>query len=156
MQAQSLKIDMNDERSRNTLWSALKRWRGIIRIEICAWRKRRTDRQNRFYHPAFVKPFANFLREQGQPYTNRDAHEMLKYKFLRREWVDEKTGEVCAFTGSTRALNTVEFNQYLDLCAAWLHEMFGFTMPDPKDYHERDEPGDNEPTEADPDPDYVF
>jgi len=145
-------INFDEAKDRRRLYGVLKRQRGKCRVEICKYRRRRSDRQNRFYWPCFVHPFASFLREQGEAITDEDAHEILKHRFLRREVVDDKTGEVMPYTKSTTELTTTEFNQYLDLCAAWLNDMFGFVMPDPQDYHER-APKESPPK---PDPDFVF
>lgn len=137
---ESLVVDFNDERDRQRLWRVLKRLRGKQRVEIAQYRARRSDRQNRWYWPAFVKPLADFMREQGESVSEADAHEILKMRFLRRGIVDEKTGEVIEYVGSTTTLTTTEFNEYLDKCAAWLADMFGFIFPEPSEYHERDAP----------------
>lgn len=136
----SLLIDFNEERERAKLWRILKGLRGKQRVEIAQYRTRRSDRQNRFYWPCFVQPFANFLREQGEAVSELDAHEILKSRYLRKGIVDEKTGEVMEWTRSTTELTTSEFNEYLDKCAAWLADMFGFVFPDSSEYHERDTP----------------
>lgn len=136
--ADTLIVNFNDKASRAFLYDSLKRLRGTYRIEMCKHRKRRSDRQNRFYWPCFVKPLADFMREQGEPISENDAHEMLKFRFLRKSYVDQKTGEEVEYAGSTTTLSRTEFNEYLDLCAVWLNDMFGFIMPDPSDYHEKE------------------
>ena len=135
----SLVIDFNEEPDRAKLWRAMRGLRGRHRVEVALYRPRRSDRQNRFYWPAFVQPFAAFLREQGEGVTENDAHEILKMRFLRKTIVDEKTGEAMDYVGSTTTLTTSEFNEYLDRCAAWLADMFGFIFPDPYEYHEKND-----------------
>ena len=129
---------MSDPKKSTEFLNHVRRLKGVYRFDIRKYRPRRTDRQNSFYWPCFVHPFGQFLREQGQPVTDDEAHEILKHKFLKREVVDESTGEVMTFTGSTTKLDTKEFNEYLDNVAAWLHDFFGVVMPDPTDYHEQD------------------
>lgn len=132
-------LDMDDAKIRAKAINRLRDMRGRWRFDVVRYRPRRSDRQNRYYHPCIVSPFGELLREAGNDYTNEDAHELLKHKFLRGEWINEKTGEVCTYTRSTTKLDTAEFNDYLDRCAAWLAEL-GVEVPDPSGYHERDNP----------------
>ena len=126
-------IDFDDEKERAMLYSKMRGLRGKNRITIAKYRRRRTDRQNRFYWPAFVEPFAQFLRDQGEPITNEMAHEMLKLKFLRVVVPDAKAGDL-ECSRSTTTLTTDEFNEYLDRCSQWLNEMFGIVTPEPAIY----------------------
>lgn len=113
---------------------------GLWRIEICQHRQRRTDRQNRYYWPCFVAPFAKWLTENwGENYTAEQAHEILKARFLTVEKVDPNTGELFTFIRSTTDLDTVEFNRYLDQCGEFLATYCGFVVPEPSEYHEREE-----------------
>ena len=127
-------IDFSDDAERQMLWPKLRGLRGKNRITIQKYRKRRTDRQNRFYWPCFVHPLGEFLREQGEDLTDEDAHEILKLKFLRVVDNDDRAGELQC-TRSTTKLDVAEFNDYLDRCAMWLNEMFGIIVPDPSIYH---------------------
>ncbi len=129
-----LHIDFDLAEDRRFLHNALKKLRGIYRIEITKWRPRRTDPQNRRYWPALVAPFAEFLREQGEPVTDLQAHELLKGKFLRKTWLDKKTGEACDYTRSTTELDVAEFNQYMEQVENWLAD-FGIIVEEPT--HER-------------------
>ena len=128
-------LDMDNPRTRAAVINRVRELRGRWRFDVVRFRPRRSDRQNRYYHPCFVAPFGDLLREAGNDFTNEDAHELLKHKFLRAEWLNEKTGELETFTRSTAKLDTREFNEYLDRCAAWLTEL-GIEIPDPADYRE--------------------
>lgn len=129
--------NMDDARLRTRIVNAIASKRGTWRIDVTRYRRRRSDRQNRYYWPCCVQPFGGFLRDQGEGVTDIEAHEMLKAKFLRK--TVEVKGERVDITRSTTELDTAEFNEYLDKCAAWLADMFGFVMPAPADYHERDD-----------------
>jgi hypothetical protein len=131
-------VNMDDAAKRTRIANRINDLRGMYRIEVTRYRRRRSDRQNRFYWPCMVKPFGDFLREQGEGVTDLEAHEILKSRFLRKTITDPKTGTMMDYTRSTTELDTAEFNAYLDMCSAWLANMFGFIMPDPADYHERD------------------
>jgi hypothetical protein len=134
-------VNLSDAREKRNLLDAIRRLEGMQRVTICSHRKRRSDRQNRYYWPCFVQPFAEYLNAQGEAVTDDEAHTLLKQKFLRRSVADPETGE---FVGdvlrSTTDLNTAEFNEYLENCAAWLADFFGINVPDPSIYRE--------PTEA--------
>ncbi len=130
-------VDMSNAVHAAAFLNELKRLRGMYRVDIKRFRQRRSDRQNRYYWPCFVQPFAGFLRDQGENVTADQCHEMLRHKFLCRSVTDHKTGEALEFTASTTLLDTAEFNDYLDRCAHWLADMFGIIVPDPAAYHEQ-------------------
>lgn len=132
-------IDLSNQEQRWRLISHLQTLRGMHRIEILRHRPRRTDRQNRYYWPGFVTPFASWLTEQyGEEVSADEAHEHLKGVFNSRELMDRQTGIKTKFVQSTTKLSTVEFNQYLDRCAQFLADFCGIVVPEPNVYHEVD------------------
>lgn len=132
-------INMDEPRERAMIIDKVRNLSGgMFRFMIGKYRKRRTDRQNRFYWPAFVAPFADFMRSHGHAISDDDAHEILKYQFLRRSIID-RSGELMEYTRSTTSLDTQEFNQYLDQCAAFLANYAGIIVPEPDVYRERAE-----------------
>jgi len=133
--------DMSNAREKTFLIGALAKLQGPHRVTIVKHKKRRSDRQNRYYWPCFVQPSGEYLREQGQSITDDEVHEGFKLMFLRRTVVDGVTGNHFDVVGSSAALNTVQFNDYLDQCAAYIAETFGIVVPEPSIYHERDEEG---------------
>ena len=144
-------VNFSEPRELETFLAELRGLKGKHRIEICQHRPRRSDRQNRWYWPCFVKKLGEYLREQGfmvedeigaHLITDRETHEYLKRKFLLKTIIDPKTGEVIDDTTlSTTELSTVGFNEYLDNCAMWLAG-FGIVVPDPGIYHEKQENGE--------------
>jgi hypothetical protein len=129
-------IDMDNAREKALILNTIRGLKGFHRIEIRRYRRRRTDRQNRYYWPCFVQPFADFLRAQGEAVTNDEAHELLKYKFLRQSICNRATGELLERVRSTTDLDTQEFNAYLEQCAQWLAEQFGIVVPEPDVWRE--------------------
>lgn len=127
-------IDFNDDAEKRTLWGALRKCRGTMRITIKQYRKARSDRQNRYYWPCFVNPLAEYLREQGEHVTPDQAHEILRGQFLQMHVQDDRAGLI-SFVRSTTDLDVGEFNRYLDECGHWLWEMFGIQVPEPETYH---------------------
>jgi hypothetical protein len=57
-------------------------------------------------------------------------HDVVKFKFLKRERVIEKTGEVVEYLTSTTELNKSEFGTFVDSTIAWAAEM-GCALPAP-------------------------
>lgn len=128
-------IDLTSHREKNILLQMIRNLQGMYRVEIVKHRKRRSDRQNRFYWPMIVVPFADYLRGQGHDFTDEMAHEVLKKMFLESTIIDKETGEAFTYVRSTTELSTVEFNDYLDRCAQVLAE-HGVIVPEAGDYHE--------------------
>ena len=126
--------DLNDARKRTAIARRINDLRGVYRIEVTRYRPRRSDRQNAYYWPCMVHPFGSFLRDQGEEYTDQQAHELLKAKFLRK--TVEIKGERLDVVGSTTELDTSQFNEYLDKVAAWLADMFDIIVPEPSEYRE--------------------
>lgn len=122
---------------KNIVLTAVRQLKGPQRIKITKQRKGRTLPQNRWYWSCIVQPFGDFLREQGESYTDEDAHELMKAKFLRITIFNKRTGEVIGESvKSTTKLTTDEFSEYVEKCIAWLAEMFGIICAFP---HERTE-----------------
>jgi hypothetical protein len=121
-------LNLSDERVKATLLNRIRLASGPHRVSIARWRPRRSDGQNRLYWVSVVHPFGEFLREHGNDYTDDDAHEMLKHKFLKRSAANPATGEELEFTASTTKLTTEEFSEYLEQCSAWLAELGVFVM----------------------------
>jgi hypothetical protein len=133
-------VDFSEPWRRARVQEYVETLRGRHRVSICPFRPRRSDRQLRYYWPAFVQPLARWLCENwGEPHEPEDAHEILKGRFLRVERVDRRTGEVFLRVGSTGDLDTARFNRYLDDCANFLAEYCGIEVPPPHLYHERDD-----------------
>jgi hypothetical protein len=139
------KINLSDQNAKRLLLDAIRAMSGEHRVEIVLYRPRRSDRQNKFYWPCFVEPFADWLSEQrGKQVDPQIAHEIFKQTFLRVCVGDadgvqlfDKAGEPLMRTRSTTELNTARFNEYLDQCAALLVELGALReMPEPSTYHE--------------------
>jgi len=121
--------DMSKPSEKQTILAFVRELSGMYRVVIVKYRKRRTDSQNRFYWPAIIAPFGDYLRGQGSGITDEECHEMLKWKFLRETIIDPGTGEVIGEkTRSTTELNTTEFSEYIDKVSAYLQETFGVTV----------------------------
>lgn len=138
--ATELRIDTNNAKEFSFLMEVVRGLfgKGRKRVNIVDDRPRRSDRQNRWYWPCFVKPFGDYLRASKPEFTDEMAHEVLKKMFLEASVVDEKTGLVFTYVRSTTELTTTEFNKYLDQVAAMLATDCGFIVPEPDVYRERE------------------
>jgi predicted alpha/beta-fold hydrolase len=131
-------LDMSKPEQKRKAHEALNPLTGIHRVEVVRYRPRRSDRQNRYYWPCFVKPFSDYLRGQGnEHFTDEMAHEVLKRMFLTVAVVDRNTGAEFERVRSTTELDTGEFNEYLEKVAAFLVTDCGFVVPDPAEYREQ-------------------
>lgn len=131
-------VNLSAPQEKRMLLEKIRGLEGPHRIEIVKHRKRRSDRQNRYYWPCFVQPFADFLRGQGETITDDEAHLLMRAKFLRQTVVNRETGEAIGQRiRSTTELTTEEFNNYLELCAQWLAENFDIVVPEPDVYREQ-------------------
>jgi hypothetical protein len=127
-------FDFRQLSEKSTLYGVLRNLRGRYTVTIRKWYPDRTNLQNRYYRGCFVTPFFHYLRDQGHDniIVPNDAHLILAYRFLRREIVDEQTGEVLGIeVKSTADLDTKEFNEYLEQCAQFLAETCGIVVPEP-------------------------
>ena len=132
-------VDFDVLASRAILHAALKRLRGRHRVTVCRFRDRRSDRQNRYWHPAFVEPFREAMHEQGEDMDHDTAHYALAEIAVGKTWHDRKTGKTIRYMEKTSSeMDTAEFNYMLDMAAKFLAETFGIPIPDPSEYHEKD------------------
>jgi len=130
-------IDFDNPREAAIFIDGIRRMKKRQRVQITAYRPRRSDRQNRYYWPCFVEPFADYLsKEAGELVEQEQAHEILKARFLKRQIIDKASGERFVHVASSAALDTGQFNEYLDKCAALLATL-GIYVPEPDTYRER-------------------
>jgi hypothetical protein len=112
---------------------------GKYRLEIVADRPRRSDRQNRYYWPCVVVPFAEWLTEQyGEGKTQEAAHKILADTFLRVPETNElgevlfkPNGDPLMRTQSSTELDTAEFSRYVEDCRQLLRDMCKIETFDP-------------------------
>ena len=97
---------------------------GPARITIEKYRPKRTDPQNRYYWSVVVGTVA-----QHCGYTDDEAHEALKWLFLRKRSEDGKPATV----RSTAKLNTQEFEEYLESIKRWAATELQIYIPDPNE-----------------------
>lgn len=63
-------------------------------------------------------------------YTKEQCHDIAKFKFLKRELVDEKSGEIHEYLKSTTKLTKLEFSELVDNLIIWAAEL-NIVLPPP-------------------------
>lgn len=80
-------------------------------------KSKRSDSQNRLWWVYMTI----ISKELG--YTKNEIHEICKFKFLKAERVDERTGEVFEYLRSSTDLNKSEFGEMVDSLILWAAEL---------------------------------
>lgn len=101
-----------------------------VEITIKRLRSKRSLQQNRLWW-LYVTIVSNELG-----YDKDEFHEIAKYKLLKREKVNEATGEVFTYIGSTAKLNKSEFADLVSDFQRWVSESFSIVLPQPGDMFE--------------------
>jgi hypothetical protein len=126
-------IDFDDPGQARMVLTYMRSLRGRKRVMVKEYRPRRSDRQNRWYWPCIVHPFAEWLSETyGEKVTEDDAHYLLKKTFLTRKMRSEKTGRTVELVGSSAALDTEAFGEYVEKCIRLLAEYCDITVQTPE------------------------
>lgn len=98
------------------------------RVEVRIQHKsHRSIAQNRWYWACV----AIISSELG--YSKEEVHAIIKFKFLKREKVNEKTGEVLEFIKSTALLTKEDFSEFMEGLINWSGETFGISLPIPEE-----------------------
>ena len=124
-------VNLSDVRQKRALMERIQKLSGLYEVALKPRKLTRTLNQNAYYFAAVVQPFRDWLREQyGDPEIDLDqAHEMLKVKILgMNETLVDSTGEVLMLIPRSKTLDTWEFAQYIEKCAAWLAEFAGIVV----------------------------
>lgn len=96
-----------------------------VEIRIQKLKTKRSDRQNRLWWL-----YMGILsKELG--FTKDEIHEVAKFKFLKREKIDERTGLVFTYLGSSASLGKSDFADLVTDLIRWVAEDFGIVLPLP-------------------------
>ena len=112
-------------RNRKDFENGVKRFEGK-EVDIVVQKKRmvRSIQQNRLWW-LYVTIIAESLG-----YEKDEMHDVLKFKFLKRERVIEKTGEIIPYLESTTRLSRSEFSEVVESVIRWAAEM-NIILPEP-------------------------
>lgn len=95
-------------------------------------RPARSILQNKFYWGVVIPLVRLGLIDVGyEGATLKETHQKLKELFLDHEQVDIETGEITQVNGSTKDLNTGQFNRYIAQIQQFSAEFLSCIIPDP-------------------------
>lgn len=98
------------------------------------WTKREYKRsilQNNFYWGVVCSAVQQGLWAQGMRTNLSETHELLKHRFRKKELVNEATGEVFEYTGSTTDMSKFEFMEYIKSIQEFSATFLGIVIPSP-------------------------
>jgi hypothetical protein len=104
-----------------------------LRVQISKYRKKRSDRQNRYYWSCVVERVWDALVEAGNDMTKEETHDFLKNECKLVIEVMDPHGEIIQTLKSTTKLTTLEFENYMTKCRVWAAER-GIDIPEPNEY----------------------
>jgi hypothetical protein len=96
---------------------------------------KRSNQQSRYYWGAVIPIVQEGLKGVGIEMSKEQTHEMLKYRFLKREFITSD-GDILQSIGSTAELSTKEFNEYIESIQIWSAEYLNVNIPDPNEQTE--------------------
>jgi hypothetical protein len=100
------------------------------RVQITIERNnKRTSPQNRYLHALFTI-FTKSLNELGNNFKTEEVKELVKFKFLTLEVVNESTGETIGQRiKGTHELNKEEMGDFIDRFMEWSATDFNIILP---------------------------
>jgi hypothetical protein len=108
-----------------------------VRLSVEKLYNRRSTNQNAYYHGVICYEFCEgYYAMTGDRIEADNAHELLKFRCNGKDIPHPETGEVLRVPQTTTSLTTVEFEEYLDRCRAFILEWFGVTVPMPNEQTE--------------------
>lgn len=105
-----------------------------IVLEVRQSRKR-SNQQNRYYWGAMLPIVQQGMKELGVIVSIEQTHELLKFRFLKSEYVTND-GEIIQTIRSTTELSPPEFNDYIEYIKQWSAEYLNIVIPDPNEQTE--------------------
>lgn len=98
-----------------------------VKIIIEKLKSQRSLQQNKYWW-ACVTILSNELG-----YTKEEMHEILKFKFLKREKVIERNGEVLEYIESTAKLSKGDFSDVTSEMIRWASQSLSIILPIPNE-----------------------
>lgn len=117
---------------RNKIASELLQFEGKkVTVTIQKLKSHRSVQQNRYWWLAMT------ILGNELGYSREETHELMKFKFLKRERVIEKTGEILEYIESTTTLSKSDFADMVTDMVRWAASM-GIVIPLPGEQLETD------------------
>ena len=106
----------------------------VLDVIVKKQRRPRTNPQNAYYWAVVVEYCRQGIIDLwGEPLDHSQVHETLGWTYLKRQKIDERTGEVVLeYVESTTNLSTAEMTEYIERCRGWAAMYLGIQIPDPE------------------------
>ena len=104
-----------------------------VTVTVEKKKRKRSLHQNNFYWGVVIPIVKQGLIDVGYRVTIDDTHELIKAKFIKKELVNENTGEILPSIGSTTELTTTEFMDLIAEIQQWAAEYLNVEIPDPNE-----------------------
>jgi hypothetical protein len=114
------------------VFNSLKDGKYLVQIKSI---KKRSLPQNAYYWGVVVPMVKDGLQQVGynDVKENEDAHEIMKYLFLKKKMKSELNDDEIIIAGSTADLKTKQFNIYLEEIWQWAAEYLNIQIPHPNE-----------------------
>lgn len=96
-------------------------------------KKSRSLNQNAYYWGVVIPMVRAALHDLGMKLSRQEVHELLKLKFLKKEIINENTGEVFEYIGGSSELTTTEFMDFTAELQQWSAEYLNIVIPSPNE-----------------------
>ena len=117
---------------RKKIAEELKQFEGKrVQVRIEKLKSKRSIQQNRYWWLAMT------ILGNELGYSKEETHQLMKFKFLKRERVVEKTGEILEYIESTTTLSKSDFADMISEMVRWSANM-GIIIPLPGEQLETD------------------
>lgn len=104
-----------------------------IEVSVDKKRNTRSVSQNSYLWGVVIPVVQDGLKGMGMKATKEETHELLKMKFLQKELVNELTGEIMRYVGSTTELSKSEFMDYISEIQQFCSEFLNVYLPSPNE-----------------------
>jgi len=133
MPADRIQIDFDNARAKRMVIDHIKAAKGLCWVEITRCRNQKSKEQLGYYFGVVVmRVKAAIERVWGEKIPAIQVHELCKSRFLMRDIIDHRTGEVVGSVAASVAdLDTKEMTDYIENVRMFAAEMFDEQIPDP-------------------------
>lgn len=124
-------LDLSDRTSKRKLLTEIGALQGLYEVAVCPRRVTRSNAQNSYLWGVVYEAIRLGISEAwGEDLSADEVHIAMRERFLSRPIVNRNTGEVVQnIAGSTAALNTTEFADYLDKIIKFGGEFLNVEVP---------------------------
>jgi hypothetical protein len=104
-----------------------------VSIEIKEVGTRRSVQQNAYWWGVAIPYLQRGLTDLGWDLTAEEVHYFIKDKFLKKQIVNNQTGEMTSMVGDTRTLSKKDFGEFLERVQRFAATTLSVIIPDPNE-----------------------